>query len=82
MMKRVLLAAAGLVALGIAPAHGADLPARTYTKAPARAVSNDINTTEDMLALGLESRMAGTFGVTGDGLRGAPPALHPAIMAR
>jgi ABC-type Fe3+-hydroxamate transport system substrate-binding protein len=26
----------------------------TYTKAPSRAVSNDINTTEDMLALGLE----------------------------
>ena len=38
----------------------------TYDRAPARAVSNDINTTEDMLALGLESRMAGTFGVTGD----------------
>jgi iron complex transport system substrate-binding protein len=39
----------------------------TYGKAPTRAVSNDINTTEDMLALGLESRMVGTFGVTGDG---------------
>jgi iron complex transport system substrate-binding protein len=39
----------------------------TYDKAPSRAVSNDINTTEDMLALGLESEMAGTFGVTGDG---------------
>jgi iron complex transport system substrate-binding protein len=38
----------------------------TYDQAPTRAVSNDINTTEDMLALGLESRMAGTFGVTGD----------------
>jgi iron complex transport system substrate-binding protein len=38
----------------------------TYDRAPARAVSNDINATEDMLALGLESRMAGTFGVTGD----------------
>ena len=34
-MKKVLVAAAGLVALGVAPAHGADLPARTYTKAPA-----------------------------------------------
>lgn len=44
----------------------------TYDRAPTRAVSNDINTTEDMLALGLESRMAGTFGVTGDG-----PAGHP-----
>jgi iron complex transport system substrate-binding protein len=44
----------------------------TYTKAPQRAVSNDINTTEDMLALGLESRMVGTFGVTGDGPVGQP----------
>jgi len=44
----------------------------SYDRTPARAVSNDINTTEDMLALGLESRMAGTFGVTGDG-----PAGHP-----
>ena len=34
-MKKVLLAAAGLVALSIAPALAADLPARTYTKAPA-----------------------------------------------
>jgi iron complex transport system substrate-binding protein len=39
----------------------------TYTQAPTRAVSNDINTTEDMLALGLESHMVGTFGVLGDG---------------
>ncbi|HYB85268.1 MAG TPA: ABC transporter substrate-binding protein [Streptosporangiaceae bacterium] len=44
----------------------------TYDRAPARAVSNDINTTEDMLALGLESHMAGTFGVTGDGPAGRP----------
>jgi iron complex transport system substrate-binding protein len=44
----------------------------TYTKAPTRAVSNDINTTEDMLALGLESHMVGTFGVTGDGPVGQP----------
>jgi len=49
----------------------------TYDRAPARAVSNDINTTEDMLALGLESRMAGTFGVTGDGPAGDPvPAAY------
>jgi len=34
-MKKVLLAAAGLVALSVAPALAADLPARTYTKAPA-----------------------------------------------
>jgi iron complex transport system substrate-binding protein len=44
----------------------------TYDRAPARAVSNDINTTEDMLALGLEPHMAGTFGVTGDGPVGQP----------
>jgi iron complex transport system substrate-binding protein len=49
----------------------------TYTEAPQRAVSNDINTTEDMLALGLESRMVGTFGVTGDGPVGQPvPAQY------
>ena len=39
----------------------------TFQAAPTRAVSNDINTTEDMLALGLEHSMVGTFGVTGDG---------------
>ena len=44
----------------------------TYHGTPDRAVSNDINTTEDMLALGLESRMVGTFGVIGDGPEGHP----------
>jgi iron complex transport system substrate-binding protein len=44
----------------------------TYTEAPTRAVSNDINTTEDMLALGLESHMVGDFGVEGDGPVGKP----------
>jgi len=39
----------------------------TYDQAPIRAVSNDINTTEDMLALGLGSHMVGDFGVNGDG---------------
>jgi len=34
-MKKVLLGVVGLVALGALPAHGADLPASTYTKAPA-----------------------------------------------
>src|SRR5277367_884891 len=33
-MKKLLLTAVGLVALGAAPALAADLPARTYTKAP------------------------------------------------
>ena len=35
-------------------------------------MSNDINTTEDMLALGLESHMVGDFGVNGDGPVGKP----------
>ena len=46
----------------------------TYDRAPQRAVSNDINTTEDMLALGLESHMVGTFAAVGDG-----PVDQPAI---
>jgi iron complex transport system substrate-binding protein len=37
---------------------------------PRRAVTNDVNTTEDMLALGLQSRMVGDFGVNEDGPRG------------
>ena len=36
----------------------------TFDSPPKRAVSNDINLTEDMLALGLGSRMVGTFGVS------------------
>jgi iron complex transport system substrate-binding protein len=49
----------------------------TITSAPKRAVTNDINATEDMLALGLQSRMAGDFGVTGDGPVGSPvPAQY------
>jgi iron complex transport system substrate-binding protein len=49
----------------------------TYDSAPKRAVSNDINTTEDMLALGLESHMVGDFGVEGDGPVGQPvPAQY------
>src|SRR5262245_42458537 len=53
--------------------------AETYHSAPRRAVSNDINMTEDMLALGLESRVVGDFGVTGDGPVGEPvPAEYQA----
>jgi iron complex transport system substrate-binding protein len=48
----------------------------TYDRAPRRAVSNDINTTEDMLALGLESHMVGDFAAVGDG-----PVDQPAIPA-
>jgi len=76
MLAAVLLIAAGAVAgCGSSSPPAAAYPVTvtscgvpvTYGKAPTRAVSNDINTTEDMLALGLESRMVGTFGVTGDG---------------
>ncbi len=53
--------------------------AETYTKAPTRAVANDINTTEDMLALSLEPRMVGTFGAVGDGPVSQPiPAQYQA----
>jgi outer membrane immunogenic protein len=34
-MKKLLLGTVGLIALGVAPALAADLPARTYSKAPA-----------------------------------------------
>jgi iron complex transport system substrate-binding protein len=52
----------------------------TFDRAPRRAVSNDINTTEDMLALGLQSHMVGDFGVNGDGPVGQPP-VPPAYLA-
>ena len=55
----------------------------TYDRAPTRAVSNDINTTEDMLALGLESHMVGDFGVTGDGPASQPvPTEYQAGFAK
>ena len=55
----------------------------SFDRAPARAVSNDINATEDMLALGLASRMAGDFGVTGDGPAGKPvPEQYLAAFRR
>jgi iron complex transport system substrate-binding protein len=44
----------------------------TYSQAPTRAVSNDINTTEDMIALGLESHMVGEFGASGSLPAGQP----------
>ena len=47
----------------------------TFSQAPTRAVSNDINATEDMLALGLAHSMVGTFGVSGDGPVGQPVLL-------
>ncbi len=55
----------------------------TYDRAPQRAVSNDINTTEDMLALGLESHMVGDFGAVGDGPVGHPiPPQYQAGFAK
>jgi len=55
----------------------------TFTKAPTRAVSNDINTTEDMLALDLGSHMVGDFGVNGDGPAGKPiPTEFAAAFAK
>ncbi len=52
----------------------------TYKSAPKRAVSNDINTTEDMLTLGLGPHMVGTFAAVGDGPVDAPaiPAVYQA----
>jgi outer membrane immunogenic protein len=38
-VKKILLTTTGLIALGMAPAIAADLPARAYTKAPAMAVA-------------------------------------------
>jgi iron complex transport system substrate-binding protein len=53
----------------------------TFTKPPTRAVSNDINTTESMLALGLESHMVGDFGVNSDGPNGkAVPQQYQAAF--
>ncbi|MGV4664957.1 ABC transporter substrate-binding protein, partial [Burkholderia pseudomallei] len=37
----------------------------TFERAPARAVSNDVNLTEMMIALGLQTRMAGYTGIAG-----------------
>jgi iron complex transport system substrate-binding protein len=58
----------------------------TFDRAPARAVSNDVNLTEMMLALGLKDRLAGYTGIAGwktgtealrEALRGVPElALH------
>jgi iron complex transport system substrate-binding protein len=44
----------------------------TYAKAPTRAVSNDLNTAEDMIALGLESQMVGEFAASGSLPAGQP----------
>ncbi|WP_414448008.1 ABC transporter substrate-binding protein [Burkholderia sp. 22PA0099] len=46
----------------------------TFAQAPAHAVSNDVNLTEMMLALGLRDRMAGYTGI--GGWKTATPALR------
>jgi iron complex transport system substrate-binding protein len=43
---------------------------------PSRAVSNDINSLEYMLALGLADRMVGAFGVSDDAASTIPPDLQ------
>jgi hypothetical protein len=39
----------------------------TYTSAPTRSAVNDANQTADMLALGLQSHIVGTWAVAADG---------------
>jgi iron complex transport system substrate-binding protein len=46
----------------------------TFSRAPSRAVSNDVNLTEMMLRLGLRASMAGYTGI--DGWKTARPALR------
>ncbi|MFZ0667785.1 MAG: ABC transporter substrate-binding protein [Acidimicrobiales bacterium] len=53
----------------------------TYSKAPTRAVSNGVNTTEDMLVLGLESHMVGTFGVASHAPEGSTPVASHYMAA-
>ncbi|WP_323121753.1 ABC transporter substrate-binding protein [Burkholderia alba] len=71
---RAWRARAGCVlALTGAAAHAAAYPVTvrscdrdvTFERAPARAVSNDVNLTEMMLALGLKDRLAGYTGIAG-----------------
>lgn len=51
----------------------------TLPRRPARAVSNDVNTTEDLLALGLVDRIAGTFGVSAAGMAPEYQAAFSAV---
>lgn len=53
----------------------------TVGRAPSRAVSNDVNTTEDLLALGLASRMVGDFGVDPSAAAGIPAAYQAGYRA-
>jgi outer membrane immunogenic protein len=69
-MKRVLMTAVSLVALGMAPALAADLPARTYTKAPV-AVATVGNWTGFYLgAMGGYAKEDASFAPVSGGLAG------------
>ncbi|MBT2867099.1 ABC transporter substrate-binding protein [Chromobacterium violaceum] len=71
-MNPPLLIACGLAALLAAQAHATRYPLTvdscnrkvTFQRAPQRAVSHDINLTEMMVALGLQSRMVGYTGIS------------------
>lgn len=86
-MNRGLRAAVALLlACASAAAHAGHYPVTvrscnrdvTFTQTPARAVSNDVNLTEMMLALGLRTRMAGYTGISG--WKTADPALQSALL--
>ncbi|WP_322004266.1 ABC transporter substrate-binding protein [Paraburkholderia tropica] len=86
-MNRGLRAAVALLlACASAAAHAGHYPVTvrscnrdvTFTQTPARAVSNDVNLTEMMLALGLRTRMAGFTGISG--WKTADPALQAALL--
>lgn len=75
-MKKILISAIGFMAMNmlqIPAVLAADFPVTikscerdvTFDKAPSRAVSNDVNITEMMLALGLHDKMVGYTGVSG-----------------
>ncbi|MBN3814956.1 ABC transporter substrate-binding protein [Paraburkholderia sp. Ac-20347] len=75
-----------LLACASAAAHAGHYPVTvrscnrdvTFTQTPARAVSNDVNLTEMMLALGQRTRMAGYTGISG--WKTADPALQSALL--
>ena len=50
----------------------------TFERAPSRAVSHDINLTEMMVALGLQTRMVGYTGISG-WWKNADPGLIAAL---
>ena len=52
----------------------------TFERAPSRAVSHDINLTEMMVALGLQTRMVGYTGISG-WWKNADPGLIAALAA-